>query len=147
MKLGQNIYQYCHRVYQKMWNSNIMILDFPMKIQKNELFLENIPPQCCCSVSFGILKDNIGKFFGPKSQFHFLRFGQFLFINSEIFGQHCVGIETGFATKSDTPTHNFGVLVQATVQSYTQLEKANPTSPAGSNFFLLKFVRFSAIFF
>ena len=28
-------------------------------------------------------------------------------------GQHSVGIDTAFATKSDTPTHNFGVLVQA----------------------------------
>ena len=29
-------------------------------------------------------------------------------------GQHSVGIDTAFATKSDTPTHNLGVLVQAT---------------------------------
>ena len=39
--------------------------------------------------------------------------GQFLFINSEILGQHSAGIDTSFATKSDTPTHNLGVLVQA----------------------------------
>ena len=39
---------------------------------------------------------------------------QFLFINSEIFGQHSVGIDTAFATMSDTETPNFGVLVQAT---------------------------------
>ena len=30
-------------------------------------------------------------------------------------GQHSVGIDTAFATISDTPTHNLGVLVQATV--------------------------------
>ena len=41
--------------------------------------------------------------------------GLFLFINSEIFGQHSVGIETVFATNSDTPTHNLEVLVQANI--------------------------------
>ena len=30
-------------------------------------------------------------------------------------GQHSVGIDTAFATKSDTPTNNLGVLVQANV--------------------------------
>ena len=39
------------------------------------------------------------------------------FHNSEIFGQHSVGIETAFATKIDTPTHNLGVLVQASADA------------------------------
>ena len=30
-------------------------------------------------------------------------------------GQHYVGIDTAFATKRDTPTHNLGVFVQANV--------------------------------
>ena len=42
--------------------------------------------------------------------------GQFLFINSETLGQYSVGIDTAFSTKSDTPSHNLGVLVQATLQ-------------------------------
>ena len=33
-------------------------------------------------------------------------------------GQHSVGIDTAFATKSDTPTHNLGVLVQANAPPY-----------------------------
>ena len=42
--------------------------------------------------------------------------GQFLFINSEIFGQHFVGIDTAFVTKRDTPIHNLAVLVQGTAE-------------------------------
>ena len=34
-------------------------------------------------------------------------------------GQHSVGLETAFATKSDTPTHK-GVLVQATGQFHVK---------------------------
>ena len=45
---------------------------------------------------------------------------QFLFRNSEIFEQHSIGIEAAVATKSDTLTHNLGVLVQATVRVQVQ---------------------------
>ena len=41
--------------------------------------------------------------------------GQFLFKNSEILGKHSQGIDTAFATTSDTPTHNLGGLGQATL--------------------------------
>ena len=34
-------------------------------------------------------------------------------MNSEILGEHSVGIDTAFATMSETPTQNLGVLVQA----------------------------------
>ena len=33
--------------------------------------------------------------------------------NSEILGQHALGIDTAFTTTSDSPTHNLGVLAQA----------------------------------
>ena len=46
--------------------------------------------------------------------------GQFLFIKFDILGQHSVGIDTAFATKSDTPTHNLGVLVQANVKCFPE---------------------------
>ena len=42
--------------------------------------------------------------------------GRFLFIDSEMFGHHSFDIDTAFATLSDTPTQNLGVLVQATTQ-------------------------------
>ena len=45
--------------------------------------------------------------------------GQFNFINSETFRQYSVGIETVFATISDTPTKNLGVLVQPSADGQT----------------------------
>ena len=51
--------------------------------------------------------------------------------NTEIFGQHSVGMETTFATKSDTPTHNLGVLVQAKEQAPSLYPANQPVSPWG----------------
>ena len=36
------------------------------------------------------------------------------FINSELFGDHSLGIDTAFATMGSPPTHNFGALVEPT---------------------------------
>ena len=38
--------------------------------------------------------------------------GQFLLINSEMLGNHSLGIDTAFATMSDQPTHNLAILGQ-----------------------------------
>ena len=38
--------------------------------------------------------------------------GQFLFINSEILENNFLGIDTAFATMSDQPTQNLGLLGQ-----------------------------------
>ena len=99
------------------------------KRRQNKLFLENITPSPNVAILHllvypkTILVDVLAK----KVNFIFFRFcpivksmislyklntRQFLFINSDIFGQHSDGIETAFATKSDTLTHNLGVLVQ-----------------------------------
>ena len=42
--------------------------------KKNQLFLENIPPKCCYSASFGILWNNIGQFLRPKMGFQIVQF-------------------------------------------------------------------------
>ena len=43
--------------------------------------------------------------------------GQYLFINSEILGNHSGGIDTAFATMIDQPTHNLEILGQPNLQT------------------------------
>ena len=78
-----------HFVYIFMRKSRFQIFEIIMELHYNlkslkSLFShENIdkmnfsqktyPPKCCYSATFGILQNNIGKFFGPKSQFQFFQ--------------------------------------------------------------------------
>ena len=64
---------------------------------------------------------------------------QFIFKNSEILGKHSLGIDSAFATMGYPPTHNLGVLVQASYFHYTTLKKfilLYTESSQGSIFFL-----------
>ena len=46
---------------------------------------------------------------------------KFLFNKIEIMGKYSLGIDTAFATMSDTSTHNLGVLVPANTYIYTYI--------------------------
>ena len=48
--------------------------------------------------------------------------GQLLFINSEILGNHSLGIDTKFATMSDPQTQELLILVQSNGPPLTAIE-------------------------